>query len=705
MATAATTRTRAIVLGILLLALIASALAVWGLGAQDRISSDLYDVRLPALSADESAVEDHALWVISILNGQVPSDAEIGERLSPEFQQVISIAQFRRDTQFFQQQGPFELRGFNIDPSIGILEGSLKSADGQVVGLQISTVFSTSLIDGLFLLFSDADRGPFSGVQAISMLIASWGLLLAGAATWWLRHRPRPARLLLAAGAVWLAQFLELSNTALLYTLGLIAGPVAAALVAAALLSFGARRDASPAARLAGALVVAAMVASISPLLAIDTSVSSLPDQLLSIRHDRDLASLLTSVGDVLTIAALIALAVVLVNRSRGSGGIGAGQRRSVAIAGVVIAAIVGTLALWSLATNSFDLSQSPIVSLAAVAVPVGLTVGTVQDGRHALGGVAAMVADVGEGTSRTALQASLAQALGDPSVALAFWSGDRNAYVDSAGRSMAIEPTDQHAVTLLGAADDPMGAILHDHALLAEPERVRAATAAVRLALENERRQALAAADLRASRSRIVESAEQARRSVERDLHDGAQQRLIALQLSLKLEQQRAQRSGEPVSSEFLAGLSDELGGAINELRELGRGLRPSALDHGLRAAVESLAERSPVPIVTDVTNERGSPAAEAAAYFVINEAVANATRHSGADHIRVRVESDGHSVNVEVADDGAGGARKDIGTGLQSLEDRVVALDGTWSLTSPSGGGTKIEVVLPFATESVTA
>jgi len=146
-------------------------------------------------------------------------------------------------------------------------------------------------------------------------------------------------------------------------------------------------------------------------------------------------------------------------------------------------------------------------------------------------------------------------------------------------------------------------------------------------------------------------------------------------VQLALTLEQQRAQAAGESVDPAFLEKLSTELGGAIEELRELGRGLRPSALDHGLGTAIESLAERSPLPVVTEFSADRVDTATEAAAFFVINECVANATRYSGADHVRVSV---------------------------QSLEDRVLALDGAFSVTSPAGQGTVVMATFPTSIET---
>lgn len=693
--TIGTSTARVVASIILVVCVIGTGLAVWGLGAQDRVSSDLFDVRSPALGESGSAVEGHAAWAIEILNGRIVTNTEVAQRFSLQMLTQVETEQFLADTRFLSEQGPWELRGYVIEDD-GSLSSSLTGADGEILDLSVLAASDETKIAGLLVLFSDGDRGPFQPIQAVLHVIAAWGLLLAGAATWLMRHRPQPGRLLMVAGFVWLAQMLELSDNGIAYTFGLIAGPVAVATMAMGLLAFD--HDSRPGRRLAvTGLIAAALVATLSPLLAIDTSVAALPDQFLSITHDRDLAVVLAAIGHGLTIVASLASAAVLYLRSRSTFGIGAHLRTVLAAAGGLIAAALSALALWGLTGDHHDLSQSFVVSAAVLVVPVGIALATVQESRFALDGLATMVADVGEAPTRSGLQASLAKALGDPTVQLAFWSSDQGEYITSTGHPIEVAASQTRAVTLLGEGQERLGAVLHDPALLAEPTRVQAASSAIGLAIENEQRKAIAASVLRSSRARIAESAEQARRTVERDLHDGAQQRLIALQLSLKLEQQRAERAGDSVDPAFLRSVTAELGDAIDELRELGRGLRPSALDHGLQAAVESLAERSPLPVVTDVSDVRSAPTVEAAAYFVINESVANATRHSGADHIRVTVEAAPDELVVVVADDGAGGASAGSGTGLQSLEDRVLAMDGRFDIASPPGKGTVVTVALP--------
>ena len=203
---------------------------------------------------------------------------------------------------------------------------------------------------------------------------------------------------------------------------------------------------------------------------------------------------------------------------------------------------------------------------------------------------------------------------------------------------------------------------------------------------------------ELRASRTRIVEAGYEERRRVERDLHDGAQQRLVALAMSLRLV--RAQiESDPPAASGLLDEAMEELNEATRELRELARGIHPAVLsDRGLEAALCGLADRSPVPVeIVETPPERLPTAVESATYFVIAEALTNVVRYAEADRASVRVCRDDGAVEVEIRDDGVGGADPAAGTGLRGLEDRVAALEGRLSVQSPSGEGTTVRARIP--------
>jgi signal transduction histidine kinase len=203
---------------------------------------------------------------------------------------------------------------------------------------------------------------------------------------------------------------------------------------------------------------------------------------------------------------------------------------------------------------------------------------------------------------------------------------------------------------------------------------------------------------ELRASRARLVEAGVLERRRLERNLHDGAQQRLVALSLSLRLAQARVRTEPERAVA-LLAGAQAELATALEELRELARGIHPAVLaDRGLDAALEALASRSPVPVrLEELPRERLPAAVEAAAYYVIAEALTNVVKYAHASSASVAVRRrNGHAV-VEVRDNGVGGADPDVGSGLRGLVERVGALDGSLSVDSPAGAGTRLRAEIP--------
>jgi signal transduction histidine kinase len=201
----------------------------------------------------------------------------------------------------------------------------------------------------------------------------------------------------------------------------------------------------------------------------------------------------------------------------------------------------------------------------------------------------------------------------------------------------------------------------------------------------------------LQASRDRAVDSAEAERRRIERDLHDGAQQRLVALAMDLGMA--RAKLETDPAAATALVGEAhEEAKRALAELRDLARGIHPAVLaDRGLDAAISALAARSPVPVGVDVTAGRLPGPVESTAYFVVAEALTNAAKHAVASEIGVRITRHRDLLIVEVIDDGIGGADPTEGTGLRGLADRVAAVDGHLTITSPAGGPTVVRAELP--------
>jgi PAS domain S-box-containing protein len=199
---------------------------------------------------------------------------------------------------------------------------------------------------------------------------------------------------------------------------------------------------------------------------------------------------------------------------------------------------------------------------------------------------------------------------------------------------------------------------------------------------------------EMRRSRVRIVAAGDDARRRLERNLHDGAQQRLIALLLQL-----RGAQRGSIAERDAVETAVEELAAAVKELRELAQGIHPSALtERGLRSALRIVAARSPVPVELDVTDTPIDANVAAAAYYIVSEALTNVAKYADASRAAVRVRETGDHLVVVVEDDGRGGADEDGGTGLRGLHDRVAALDGTLDVDSPLGGGTRLRAELPL-------
>ena len=336
------------------------------------------------------------------------------------------------------------------------------------------------------------------------------------------------------------------------------------------------------------------------------------------------------------------------------------------------------------------------------LAISLALAAGMLWGGAGR-GAVADLVVEL-ERTPPGSVRDALARALGDPSLELALWLPGRGAYADRGGRPLELPATNSgRAVTVLGPAEAPVAALVHDPALLERPTLLTAAGAAARLALENERLQAelrLQLEEVRASRARIVTAGDEERRRLERDLHDGAQQRLLSLGLALQLA--RAELGpGANGATTLLGEAEAELAAALEELRELAQGIHPAVLtEHGLGPAVKTLAARSPLPVeITHVPDQRLPASVEAAAYFVVSEALANVVKHAHASAAAVSVACEGGSLLVEVEDDGVGGAEPRTGSGLAGLADRVHALDGWLTIDSTAGCGTRLRAELPYA------
>ena len=260
--------------------------------------------------------------------------------------------------------------------------------------------------------------------------------------------------------------------------------------------------------------------------------------------------------------------------------------------------------------------------------------------------------------------------------------------YADSEGAPVSVSPAGGRSVARIDG-----GALIYDSSLDQDLGLIEAISSATALALEHQR----LLDDAQASRQRLIAAGDAERRRLERDLHDGAQQRLLAVAMQLRLIQ--ADIRSDPGAAEALAtSASDELARSLDELRELARGIHPAVLEHGLAPAFTSLAARSPVPTAVSVDEVGEIPrAVELALYFVACEALANVAKYAQATAASVRLSRTDSGVAIEIADDGSGGARASGGSGLHGLQDRVEALSGRLLVTSPEGEGTVVSAELP--------
>jgi signal transduction histidine kinase len=299
-------------------------------------------------------------------------------------------------------------------------------------------------------------------------------------------------------------------------------------------------------------------------------------------------------------------------------------------------------------------------------------------------------------------LRDALARALRDPSLELAYWLPDYGLYADFNGRPVELPDLEGRATTLIDRDGVHVAALIHDPQLEEEPELLDGVQAAAGFALENARLHAELRArleELRGSRARIVEAAQHERQLLERNLHDGAQQRLIAL--SLDLSMLKGGINGEPGVKSGIDQARREIAASLAELREISSGLHPAVVSgHGLAVALEQLAARTPVPVKLKVEVKGRLPEPlEVAAYYVVSESLVNVAKHAQAKTVRVDVLTEDGELVLEIVDDGIGGADSERGTGLRGLADRVESLDGRLRVWTPRGGGTRVRAEIPCA------
>jgi signal transduction histidine kinase len=362
----------------------------------------------------------------------------------------------------------------------------------------------------------------------------------------------------------------------------------------------------------------------------------------------------------------------------------------ALAFAAVLALAALQQLAAWH-GRDSVQWAYDVVVVAIAIVLPVDLL-----RGRWREAVVTSLVVDLGAEAQVGTLRAKLAGALGDPTLVVGYRLRETGSFVDDAGRPVDVRaPGPGRTVTGIDDRGDRVAVLIHDDAALADPELVRSIAAAARLAVGNARLQAEAqahAADLEASRRRIVEAAATQRQRLEAQLRFGAERRLDVVAALL------ADARGKAPTGDSITGLEDKLDETQRELREFARGVHPAALtEGGLVPALHQLVEQSPLPVHVHGAAGRLPAPVEAALYFVCSEALANAAKHASASRVTIDVREECERVVVVVTDDGGGGADPTRGTGLRGLADRVEALGGSFQVESNDGAGTRVVAATP--------
>ena len=549
-----------------------------------------------------------------------------------------------------------------------------------------------------------SDHIPKPAASIVIGLLITWSFIGTGLYAWWRRPSNRFGALMTAVGFTFLLGSLTASDASIVFTAGVMLSSVYFVVFAHMVVAYPeGRLEKRWHAWLVGAGYALALVGPLPQLLwgfSDGMKCDECPPSALLIRHDdtlRDIGNAITSVLGVLIVGTV--LAILLRRWAQATPPL----RRAMAPvlwSGVVMLVLLGA-ALGSDAAGINRLTDvaSTLGLIVFASVPWAFLIGLARSRVASASAVSELLLGLGEAPGTGSLRHRLADALGDASLQLVFWLDEKGKWVDSDGRK--VELPGEGAWTAVELEGRRVGAIVHDVSLSAQPELLRSVAAAAGLAMENERLQAELRArveDLRTSRARIVEAGTHERRRLERNLHDGAQQRLVALSLSLRLAQGKL-RTDPDAADDMLTAAQEELTLALGELRELARGIHPAVLsDRGLGAALEALAGRAPIEVeLAEVPADRLPEAIEAAAYFVVAEALTNVVKYAHATQATVSVSRYNGCAVVEIADDGIGGADPGRGSGLSGLADRVSALDGNMQLDSPAGAGTRLRAEIP--------
>ena len=557
-------------------------------------------------------------------------------------------------------------------------------------------VAAVAVASGVFVLIETAPVG----VDAWDVLetVVGWAFVGSGLLAWQRRPANRMGPLLIAAGLVYLVgRVLRQFNVSIAFTGGIIVGDAWTVFFAWVLLAFPYGTLATTFDRLV-LLIFAVVVGPIEFAWLLFWEPPEGPGNALLAWSNARVASNIDTFQRYTIVIGSVALAIALSLRWLSA---------STALRRILAPVLVGALSLMLGAVltvlDKFEITAPTlrkVVLLALIAVPVAVVAGLAR-ARLARSGVAELLVQLRGNPAPADLRQPLARALGDPSLELAYWLPKVGQYVDAEGRPVTLPvATPGRVTTRIDRDGVQVAALTHDASLREEPELLDAVAAAAAIALENGRLHAELNArleELQASRARVIEAGQAERKRLARNLHDGTQQRLVALSVELALLERKLGADAE--ASTRIGQVKTEIAASLAELRDIAQGLHPSLLTlHGLPAALKSIAARAPVPVDLDVVVEGRLPEpVEVAAYYVVSESLANIGKHAHASKVIIEVAQSDVEIVVEVIDDGVGGADRERGSGLHGLADRVESLGGEFAVSTPPGGGTRVAARIP--------
>lgn len=567
-----------------------------------------------------------------------------------------------------------------------------------------------SLLVVAVILSSDREDDQFYSVALT--LLPSWSFLGTGLFAWWRRPNNRTGAMMVLVGLTWLFIALSTSDSPILFGISLFTTNIAWVMLALLLLTFPTGLLETRGQKvLIGLFVLDAVVfPSLSGVFSgpdLETfDCTDCPTNPVDVYENLGLARAFDTAASLGAVVLLGVLIWMLVRRYRAQGSVNKAAIRPVLAAGAATALSIAVLVGAQVADVSEAVGQTlfTITVLVLSTVPFAFLIGLLRSrisGGEAITGLVAALGGAGE--QEIDIRAALAEALDDPSLEFAYWLPESKQYVDAQG--IPVELPAEGSGRKVGQVQhngECVAAIFYDESLADDNRLIESTGSAAALAMLNQRLAAQLRAnveELRASRARIVQTSDAARRTLERNLHDGAQQHLVSMALTLRLAQEKL--DSDPASAKaLLSQASADLEEATTELRELARGIHPAILtDRGLGPALGALASRSAVPVkLKDLPDLRLPSPVESAAYFVAAEALTNVARYAEATEAEVTLTRANGVASIAVSDNGVGGANVNGGTGLRGLQDRVAALDGKLLIDS-GPGGTTIRAEFPCA------